>query len=308
MKTLLRAFSIVLVSLAASPAFALQMGKIDYSKAVASVMRLRGNVSVLQVRVGDGVSNIGLLAGPEGYLLVDHPEVAANPLIQRTLDNYAKLPVRFLINTHWHYDHVGGNEIYAPNAVVIAHENVRKRMMTQQKPWWSPTPIGPYPERAWPRITFQDSLAIHFDGEDVELVHYADGHTDGDTIVYFTQANVVQMGDVFHGKGEISMGADMVGLAHTLSAVAARINDDTIIVTGHGEMSNRRDLAEYVQLLNDEIAQVKLDIAAGKSEKEIEAEGLVEKWKKWPAADNAPLVPRFVQKFYESLTNKNLDQ
>ena len=167
MKTLLRAFSIVLVSLAASPAFALQMGKIDYSKAVASVMRLRGNVSVLQVRVGDGVSNIGLLAGPEGYLLVDHPEVAANPLIQRTLDNYAKLPVRFLINTHWHYDHVGGNEIYAPNAVVIAHENVRKRMMTQQKPWWSPTPIGPYPERAWPRITFQDSLAIHFDGEDV---------------------------------------------------------------------------------------------------------------------------------------------
>jgi cyclase len=308
MRKFLGAVAALALLLAAGPCFAWQMGRIDYSKATAKMMPLRGNVSLLQVRRGEGIDNIGVLAGPDGYLLVDHPEVAAHWVIQKTLDDFGKRTVRFLINTHWHYDHVGGNEIYAPKAIVVAHKNVRKRLETKQEPVWSPTPIGPYPERAWPSITFSDSVTIYFGGEEVELVHYANAHTDGDSIVYFKHVNIVQTGDVFHGKGQIAMGVDMEGLARTLSSIVDHTNDETIIVTGHGELSNRRDMAEYAQLLNDSIEQVKKEIAAGKTDKEIQEEGLPQKWKNWPAADNVPLVPRLNHMIFISLTDKNLDQ
>jgi cyclase len=297
----------LVVLLAARPCLALQLGQVDYSKATAKITALRGNVSVLQVRRGEGIDNIGVLTGPDGYLLVDHPETAAHSVIQKALDEFGKRPVRFLINTHWHYDHVGGNEIYAPEAVVVAHENVRKRLSTKQTPVWSPTPIGPYPERAWPPITFRESLTIHFDGEDVELDHYSNAHTDGDSIVYFMHSNVVQTGDVFHGKGQIGLGVDVEGLVRTLNSVVEHTNDDTIIITGHGELSNRREMAEYAQLLSDAIAEVKKGIAAGKTEKEIQDGGLPAKWKSWPAADNIPLVPRLMEMIFSSLTDKNLD-
>jgi len=290
------------------PAIAAQAGRVDYSKATAKIISLRGNVSLLQVRRGDGVDNIGVLSGPEGYLLVDHPEAAGHPVVQKALDDFGKRPVRFLIHTHWHYDHVGGNEIYAPEAVVIAHENVRKRLMTTQNPAWSTAPIGPYPERAWPRITFRDSLTVHFAREDVDVVHYANAHTDGDSIVYFARANVAQTGDVFHGKGQISLGVDMEGMTRLLAAVVERINDDTIIITGHGELSNRREMAEYVQLLNDAIAQVKQGIAEGKSDQQIQALGMPEKWKQWPAPDNAEMVPRLNHMIYRTLRDQDLNQ
>jgi cyclase len=308
MKILVRASVVFALASACCPVFARQAGKIDYSSATAKVAPLRGNVSVLQVRFGEGIDNIGVLSGPDGYLLVDHPEAAAHPLIQKALDEFGKRPVRFLINTHWHYDHVGGNEFYAPDAIVVAHENVRKRMMTQQRPAWSDVPIGPYPERAWPRVTFRNSLTIHFDGDDIRVVHYDDAHTDGDSIVYFARANVAQFGDVYHGKGQISLGVDMEGMVRTLSAVIENTNDDTILITGHGELSNRRDLAEYVQLLDDAIAHVKSEIAAGKTDKEIQAEGLPEKWKQWPAADNGPMVPRLNHMIYRTLKDQDLNQ
>lgn len=308
MKILPRALVVLGLVSSCTPAISAQAGRVDYSKATAKIIPLRGNVYVLQVRRGDGIDNIGVLAGAEGYLLVDHPEAASHPVVQKALDDFGKRPVRFLINTHWHYDHVGGNEIYATEAVVIAHENVRKRLMTKQSPAWAIASIGPSPEQAWPRITFRDLVTVHFAGEDVDVVHYANAHTDGDSIVYFARANVVQMGDVFHGKGEISLGVDMEGMARLLATVVERINDDTIVITGHGELSSRREMAEYVQLLNDAIAQVKQGIAEGKSDAQIQALGLPEKWKQWPAADNAEMVPRLNHMIYRTLKDPDLNQ
>jgi cyclase len=307
MKLTVRMALAFVVLLAARPALALQMGKVDYSKATAKVVRLRGNVSVIQVRAGDSLSNIGLLTGPDGYLLVDHPEPASHAVIQEALDGLGKRAVRFLVNTHWHYDHVGGNEIFGPDAVIVAHENARKRLVTEQRPWWSPKPIGPYPERAWPRVTFKESLMIHFAGEDVEMVHYGVAHTDGDAIVYFTGANIVQTGDVFHGKGQLAEGADMEGLVGTLSAIARRINDETIVITGHGELSTRAEILEYVALLQDSIEQVRREIAAGKTDEQIQAQGLPEKWKGWPAADNMPQIPQLNHLIFVSLTHKDIN-
>ena len=258
------------------PVVAFQVGETDFTKAVTKVLPVRANVTVIQIRTPQDLNNILVLAGPEGYLLVDHPELAANPAIQKALDDLGKRPVKFLLNTHWHYDHVGGNEIYGPDAIIVAHENVRKRLMTKQTPFWSPSPIGPYPERAWPRITFRNMVAVHFAGEDIEMDHYANGHTDTDSVVYFTRANVVDVGDIYDGKGSVAGGADIVGISHSLAAVLDRINDNTVIVTGHSEMSNRHDLAQYLPLLNQTIALVQKEIEDGKTEKEILAAGLPE--------------------------------
>ena len=310
MKSVLRLLIALLLLFASHPAQAFQVGVTDFTKAETKIIPVRANISVIQIRTPQDLNNIIVLATPEGYLLVDHPEAAANPIVQKALDSLGKKPVRFLINTHWHYDHVGGNEIYGPDAVIVAHENVRKRLMTQQTPFWSPSPIGPYPERAWPRITFRDSLTIHFAGDDIDLDHYANGHTDSDSVVYFARENVAVLGDIYDGKGSLDSGADVEGIARSLATVLERINDDTILITGHNnDFSNRRDLAQYLPLLNETIAQVRRDIADGKTEKEVSDAGLPAFWKPWFAPDPAPAAHNFMARVYKTLAHTNpIDQ
>jgi glyoxylase-like metal-dependent hydrolase (beta-lactamase superfamily II) len=148
-------------------------------------------------------------------------------------------------------------------------------------------------------------VSVHFADEDVEMDHYASGHTDGDSVIYFAHANVVDVGDLFWSKGNVAGGADVEGIARSLSAVLDRINDSTVIITGHTEMSNRRDLAQYIQLLNETIALVQKEIAAGKSEKEIAQAGLPEIWKLWFAPDAVPPDRDFMQEIYTTLTHTN---
>jgi glyoxylase-like metal-dependent hydrolase (beta-lactamase superfamily II) len=197
MQTILRASVIFTLLFACRPASAqwLQPGESDFTKAETRVIPVRGNITLIQIRAPQAPFNVVVLAGPDGYLLVDHPEPAANPAIQKVLEAMGKRPVRFLLNTHWHYDHVGGNAIYGLEVIIVAQENVRERLMTKQTPFWSRTPIGPYPERAWPIITFRDVATIHFAGDII-------GHTDGDSVVYFAQANVVAVGGHFPRQGQ----------------------------------------------------------------------------------------------------------
>jgi len=307
MKPILRASIVLTLLFVCRPVSAqwLQPGESDFSNAETKVLPVSGNISLIQIRTPQAPFNVVVLAGPSGYLLVDHPEPAANPAIQKALDGMGKRPVKFLLNTHWHYDHVGGNAIYGPTAIVVAQKNVRKRLITQQIPFWSRTPIGPYPKRAWPVITFRDMLTIHFAGEDVELDHYANGHTDGDSVVYFAHANVVAVGDIFLGKASVIGSADIEGIIHSLSAVLDRINDDTVIITGHSEMSNRRDLAQFVQFLNETVALVRREIAAGTREKDVAEAGLPEFWKPWFAPDAVPAEHQFMQGIYATLTHTN---
>jgi cyclase len=298
------ALGLLLVCLPASAQW-IQPGESDFSNAETKVIPVRGNLTLIQIRTPQGPFNVLVLAGSDGYLLVDHPEPAAHPAIQKVLDGMSKRPVKFLLNTHWHYDHVGGNAIYAPEATVVAQENVRTRLMTKQTPWWAKSPIGPYPERAWPVITFRDSLTIHFAGEDIEMDHYANAHTDGDSVVYFAPANTVAVGDIFLGKGSLIGSADINGVIRSLSAVLDRIDDDTLIITGHSDISNRRDLAQFVQLLNQTVALVRQQIAAGESEKDIDAAGLPDIWKPWFTPDPLPSDHEFMPGIYATLTHTN---
>jgi cyclase len=309
MKTLLGGLIVLgalVLLIACRDASAFQMGQTDYTKAETKVVRLRDNLNLIQITTPQDLNNILVLSGAEGYLLVDHPEAVANPIVQKQLDALGKRPVRFLLNTHWHYDHVGGNEIYGPDAIIVAQENVRKRLMTAQKPFWSPAVIGPYPEKAWPRITFRDSVMIHFDGDDIEMDHYAPGHTDSDSVVYFAKANVVVVGDIYNAKGEdLAGGLDMLGIARSLVAVLARINDDTIVVTGHSQPSNKRELAWYLPILNAQIEHVRQEIAAGKSKEEIEAEGLAPDWAPWFAPRKFSGGHDFLGQIYGSIQHTN---
>ena len=306
MKNALRLPAGLLALFLCGSASAFQMGQTDYTKAQTTTVSLRNNLTLIQIKTPQDLNNIVVLSGPEGYLLVDHPEAVAGPIAGKELDTLGKRPVRFLLNTHWHYDHVGGNEIYGPDATIVAYENVRTRMMTAQKPFWSPTPIGPYPEKAWPRITFRDSVTIHFDGDDIEMDHYAPGHTDTDSVVYFVKANAVVVGDIYNARGEdLASGLDMQGIASSLAAVLAHINDDTIIVTGHSQPSNRRDLVQYVQILNATIDGVRRDIAAGKTEKEIADAGLPPIWAPWFAPLKFSGGHDFMRAIYGSLQHTN---
>jgi len=307
MKTIVRAFAILTLLFVCRSVSGqwLQPGESDFTKAEIKVLPVRGNITLIQIRTPQAPFNIVVLAGPEGYLLVDHPEPAANPAVQKALDGMGKRPVKFLLNTHWHYDHVGGNAIYGPEAIIVAQENVRKRLMTKQTPFWSKAPIGPYPERAWPVITFRDMVTIHYAEEDIEMDHYANGHTDGDSVVYFANANVVAVGDIFLGKASVVGSADIKGIIHSLSAVLDRINDDTLIITGHSDISNRRDLAQFIKLLNQTVALVRQEIAAGTSEKDVADAGLPDLWKPWFAPDIVPAEHEFMQGIYATLTHTN---
>jgi cyclase len=301
---------LMIVALCVAPALRAQPGSTDYSKATTKTLKLRGNLTLLLIITPEDINKVLILDGPEGLLLVDHPEAVAAPLVKKTLDEFGAKPVKFLIDTHWHYDHVGGNEIYGPDAVIVAQENVLTRLSTAQTPPWTKTPIGPYPQKALPRVTYKDSMAIHFDGEDIELDHYATGHTDGDSVVFFKHANAVHVADIYDGKGSLAGGADIVGIAKSLAAVRDRIDADTIIITGHSaDLSNRSELTEYVALLDKTIDQVRADIAAGKSKSEIVDAGLPQCWAPWYAPKPVPPEKWFVQGIYESLTHTNrIDQ
>jgi cyclase len=287
-----------------------QPGTTDYAKAITKTVKLRGNLTLLLITTPEDINKVLILDGSEGFLLVDHPEAVAAPLVKKTLDELGAKPVKFLIDTHWHYDHVGGNEIFGPDAVIVAQENVLARLSTAQTSAWTKTAIGPYPQRAWPRITYKDSMSIHFDGEDIELDHYATGHTDGDSVIFFKHANVVHVADIYDGKGSLAGGADIVGVAKSLAAVRDRINSDTIIITGHSaELSNRAELIDYVSLLDKTIDQVRADIAAGKSKSEITDAGLPQIWTPWFAPKSVPAEKWFMQGIYESLAHTNrIDQ
>jgi len=281
----------------------------DPSQYKSRVIQLAPNFYVIELtNPKDDTFHIGILPGPDGVLMVDHPMPQLADMIRTTLAQITKDPVRALINTHWHYDHVGGNELYGAQALIIAHENVRKRLSVKQTPSWKPEGIGPYASNAWPRITYRDSLTVYWNGEQIDLFHFASAHTDGDSVVFFRHANVAQVGDVFDGKGHLTAGVDMLGLVKVLDGIVRESDDQTKIVTGHGDISNRADALEYKQVLTDTIEKVRAEISHGDTMGTVATEGLPEKWKNYLAADEQAEVPAWLREIYRTLTKPDLDR
>ncbi len=185
--------------------------------------------------------NIGVSVGPDGILIVDDQYAPLADKIKAALKTLGEGKLKFVLNTHWHGDHTGGNAAFGPEAPVIAHENVRKRMATTQTNEFFKSTTPASPKEALPVITFGHSVSIHFNGEEIRAIHFPTGHTDGDSIIYFTTSNVIHMGDhFFTGRFpfvDLDSGGDVEGFTKNVGDVIAKLPAGVKIIPGHGPLS-----------------------------------------------------------------------
>jgi cyclase len=281
------------LALMAVPALAQQ----DFSKVEMKVVPVSGNIYMLQGAGG----NIGVSAGPDGILIVDDQYAPLADKIRAALKGINPGKLKFVVNTHWHGDHTGGNATFGPEAPVIAQENVRKRLSTGQNVTGDVVP--PAPAEALPVITFENAVSIHFNGEEIKAVHYPHGHTDGDSVIFFTKSNVVHMGDDFFlGRFpfvDLGSGGSVQGMTENVAKVLAKISADAKVIPGHGNLATVADLKAYHKMLVDTTALVQKQIKAGKTMEQAQAAGLPDQWKEWGAGFIK--TDRWIATVYESL-------
>lgn len=245
----------------------------EAGKADITVVPLRGNLSVL---MGSG-GNIGVLSTPEGKFLVDSGIAVSKPKLKAALDGISPLPPKYLVNTHWHWDHSDGNEwMHAEGAAIIAHDNVLKRLMDRTRVIeWGYT-FPPLPPGGLPTITYPKQKTIDLGGETVVLTNHGGGHSDGDTAVYFKKADVLQLGDIFWNGHypfiDYGAGGSIDGMIRWVDISLKRSTEKTIIIPGHGPVGNRAQLAEYRDMLVTVRKKVGALKKQGKSLSEIVAE------------------------------------
>lgn len=240
------------------------------AKTDITVEKLRGNISVL---FGSG-GNIVVLTGPDGKLLVDAGIAVSRAKIQAALDRIGPGPVKYLVNTHWHWDHTDGNEwVHNLGATIVAHQNVLKRVSaTTRVEEWNYT-FKPWPIGGRPTVLFTTEKSLSFDGENIVLKSYGSGHTDGDISVYFSKANVLALGDIFWNGYypfiDNGVGGGIDGMIRWVNATLPGVTDQTIIVPGHGPVGNRAQLVEFRDMLvaiRENVARLKKE---GKSVEEV---------------------------------------
>ena len=230
----------------------------DLANIVIKAERVSGNVYML---TGAG-GNIGLSIGEDGSFLIDDQFA---PLTERILASVAELtpqPVRFVVNTHWHGDHTGGNEhLDEAGAIIVAHDNVRTRMRTGS------------PEAALPVVTFAESMTFYWNADEVRVVHVGPAHTDGDSIVYFREANVIHMGDTFFNGMypyiDVSTEGTITGMIQAADTVLGLANDKTKIIPGHGPLGGVKELRASRAMLQEVHGRFQKLIRDGASKEEV---------------------------------------
>jgi len=253
----------------------------DFSKVQVKATKVAGNIYMLQ---GSG-GNIGVSVGADGILIIDDQFAPLADKIRAALKELGQGKLRFILNTHWHGDHTGGNIVFGPEATIIAHDNVRKRLSTEQKSevFKNTTPASP--KEALPVITFGQSLSVHFNGEEIRVIHYPQGHTDGDSVIFFTTSNVIHLGDDFFAGRfpfvDLESGGSIEGLTKNIGEIITQIPDGAKLIPGHGPLSTIDDLKSYHRMLQQTTDIVRQKMTAGKTLEQIKSEGLPEEWKPW---------------------------
>ncbi len=204
--------------------------------------------------VGGG-GNVGVMVGEDGVLLVDDLFAQHAENIEKAVAALGGEGYSYLVNTHHHGDHTGGNEHFGQKATLVSHTNVRKR-------------LDPGKPGALPVITHEAGMSIHVNGEEVVLLHFGPGHTDGDTVVWFTGSNVVHMGDLFFNVGypfiDLNSGGDVEGMIDSVRTVLDLVPDDAKVIPGHGEVTDPAGLTAYVEMIEDCLARVRKAVGEGK--------------------------------------------
>ncbi len=253
----------------------------DLSQVQIKATKVAGNVYMLEGAGG----NIGVSVGDDGILIVDDQYAPVADKIRAALKGIADKKLRFILNTHWHGDHTGGNVVFGPEAPIIAHDNVRKRMATEQKSEFFKRTTPASPKEALPVITFDKNLSVHFNGEEIRAIHYPHGHTDGDSVIFFTTSNVVHLGDNFFAGRfpfvDLESGGSVEGLTKNIGEIINKIPAGAKLIPGHGPLSTIDDLKLYHGMLQQTSGIIREKISAGKTLDQIKSEGLPEEWKTW---------------------------
>lgn len=249
----------------------------DFSKVEIKAEKVAGSVYML---TGEG-GNIGVSIGEDGVLVVDDQFAPLVPRIQAAIKGLTDKTVRFVLNTHWHGDHTGGNEQLGRTSTLIAHDNVRKRLAAGGTSR-SGNKIDPAPPGALPVITFDNSLTVHINGEDIRALHYAKGHTDGDSIIYFSRSNVVHMGDDFVTYGlpfvDVASGGSVLGLVDNVEKAMAALPTDVKVIPGHGLLGTKAEVKKFTDMLRDCIALVQAAAKQGQSLAQMQQQNVLAKY------------------------------
>ena len=235
------------------------------------------DVKIKTIRVAEGIhmlrgkgGNIGVFSGKDGVFLVDDQFAPLTARIREAVREISPEEIRFLINTHWHGDHVGGNENFGKaGTVIFAHENVRKRMSSEQFMEFFNRRVPAAPKAALPVVTFTRDIAFHLNGEEVRVFHAAGAHTDGDAVVVFTTSNVIHAGDLYFAGAypfiDLGSGGSVDGVIAALKRILSLADGDTKIIPGHGHLSNREELSGYLKMLSDVRDRVARLVSQGKT-------------------------------------------
>ncbi len=267
----------------------------DFSKVQIKVTTVAGNVYMLEGMGG----NMAALAGDDGIVLVDAEYAPLADKIRAALKTVSDKPVKYLINTHWHGDHTNGNTGFGDSATIIAHDNVRKWLGSEQKSVFG-QPVPAMPANGLPIITYADALTLHFDGDDVMLRHPANSHTDGDTIVSFANEHVVHMGDNFvNGRFpilDVPHGGSVNGMIAADQMVLDHTPADAKFIPGHGPLATRAELEKYVAMLKDTRDTVAAAIRKGRTADQMKQDKILAKYDSLGSAD------RYIDFLYADLS------
>jgi glyoxylase-like metal-dependent hydrolase (beta-lactamase superfamily II) len=256
---------------AAALAHASPAAQQDLEQVEIQTVHVSGLVYML---VGGRGGNIGLLIGDDGPVLIDDQLAPLTPKVLAAVKALAPGDVRFVINTHWHFDHTGGNETLGrAGAILVAHENTRRRMSTEQFLEFMNHRVPASPPEALPVVTFTEQLTLHWNGETVRVLHVENAHTDSDAIIHFEGADVFHMGDTFlpgmYPFIDLSSGGSIQGMIAAADVVLAQAGETTRIVPGHGPLSTAADLRRYRDMLVAVRDRVQALVREGRSEDEV---------------------------------------
>ncbi len=263
---------------------------------------INDSLYMLQGRGG----NIGISIGEDGVFMIDAQFAPLSDKILAKIKELTDKPLKFLFNTHWHGDHTGGNEnINKAGAIIVAHKNVYQRMSTDQFMKSFGRKVKASPKGALPVVTFDKDMSFHFNGEDIMAFHFHTGaHTDGDAIVYFANSNVIHTGDTyFNGRYpfiDIGSGGSIDGIIEVCNNVLMLADDETVIIPGHGDLSNKKELTAYRDVLMIIRDRVQTQIKAGKTLAEIKEMNLSKDYDE-KYGKNFIKPERMIESVYKSL-------
>jgi glyoxylase-like metal-dependent hydrolase (beta-lactamase superfamily II) len=267
------------------------------------VTKVAGSVYMLEGAGG----NIGASVGDDGIVVVDDQYAPLAEKIQAALKGITDKPVRFIINTHYHGDHTGGNAYFQKQAPIIAHDNVRKRLESGGRAGNGGSvhiDAKPAAKEALPIITFDHDVTVHLNGEDIRALHFPAGHTDGDSIIFFPKSNVVHMGDDFVTYGfpfiDVESGGSIDGMIDGVEKAIAQLPTDVKIIPGHGPVSNLDDVRAYLAMLNATREAVAMQMKDGKTVDQMKQAKILEPWKKYSGEFIS--ADAFIETLYNSLS------